>query len=136
MGHSQMQVVFERPLGIQASGEPSNARAHYKQLYLRRSGKSENSAVKRTPFPLYRCRRYHDFRDTPISKNFSGILFGVAECRICDFAPTPSLFPLFPMYQVTSVSIYKSLIHRKTGKSEGVDRKGDEKHVWLGEFGP
>jgi hypothetical protein len=51
-------------------------------------------------------------------------------------SPTPSLFPLFPMYQVTSVSIYKSLIHRKTGKSEGVDRKGDEKHVWLGEFGP
>jgi hypothetical protein len=51
-------------------------------------------------------------------------------------SPTPSLFPLFPMYQVPSVSIYKSLIHRKTGKSEGVDRKGDEKHVWLGEFGP
>jgi hypothetical protein len=77
-----------------------------------------------------RCPRYHDFRDTHISTHFSGILFGVADCRICDFAPTPSLFPLFPMYQVLSVSIYKALIHRKQVKSEGVDRKGGEKYIW------
>jgi hypothetical protein len=32
--------------------------------------------------------------------------------------------PFFPMYQVPSVSIYKPLIHRKQGISEGVDRKG------------
>jgi hypothetical protein len=56
-----------------------------------------------------RCLRYHDFRDTPNLTYFSGILFGVTDCRICDFAPTPSLFPLFPMYQVPSVSIYKAL---------------------------
>jgi hypothetical protein len=37
---------------------------------------------------------------------------------------------LFPMYQVPSVSIYKSLIHRKQGKSEGVDRKGGEKLIY------
>ncbi len=71
-----------------------------------------------------RYSRYHDFRDTPISTNFSGILFGVADCRICDFTPTLSLFSLFSMYQVTPVSIYKSLIHRKQGKSKEVDRKG------------
>jgi hypothetical protein len=77
-----------------------------------------------------RCPRYHDFRDTPISTHLSDILFGVADCRICDFAPALSLFPLFPMYQVPSVSIYKVLIHRKQGKSEGVDRKKGEKHIY------
>jgi hypothetical protein len=29
-----------------------------------------------------RCPRYHDFRDTPILTHFSGILFGVADCRL------------------------------------------------------
>ncbi len=78
-----------------------------------------------------RCLRYYDyFCDTHISTHCSGILYGVADCRICDFTPTPSLYQLFPMYQVPSVSIYKDLIHRKQGKSEGVDRKGDEKHIY------
>jgi hypothetical protein len=54
----------------------------------------------------------------------------VCSTLIRDFALTPSLFPLFPMYQVPSVSIYKALIHRKQGKSEGVDRKGGEKHIY------
>ena len=88
------------------------------------------SESKRIFYNSLRCLRYHDFRDTPISTHFPSILFGVADCRICDFAPTPSLFPLFPMYQVPSVSIYKALIHRKQGKSEGVDRKGGEKHIY------
>ncbi len=88
------------------------------------------SESKRISCNSLRCPRYHDFRDTPISTHFSSILFGVADCRICDFAPTSSLFPLFPMYQVPSVSIYKALIHRKQGKREEVDRKGGKKHIY------
>ncbi len=49
-----------------------------------------------------RCPRYHDFRDTPISTYFSGILFGVADCRICAFRP---LFcPLLRFFLVSYVS--------------------------------
>ncbi len=85
------------------------------------------SESKRIFRNIVRYPRYHDFRETSISTHFSGILFGVSDCRICYFAPTPSLFPLFPMYQVPFVSINKALIHRKQGKSEGVERKGGEK---------
>ena len=98
-----------------------------KLIYTKCSPFIPFSESKRIFYNSVRCPRYHDFRDTPISTYFSSILFGVADFRICDFAPTPSLFPLFPMYQVPSVSIYKSLIHRKQGKREEVDSKGGEK---------
>jgi hypothetical protein len=45
------------------------------------------------------------------------------------FLSTLSLFPLFPMYQFPSVWIYKSLIHRKEGKTEGVDKKGGKSQI-------